>query len=365
MDEDGNSVDWFIVYKLPKYSADSGKLYDGTAYLYLDAKNQQYQISPNDVNSTKSAFYRTLIPIYENYKNGSSDGVMARGFYNDQWPNGGYSTSRGHSKGAWAFDSQDGFFLTQSVPKFPNFLEGGFSYPSSGTYYGQDMMCVSLGVDQFDKLGVHFSFTNPWNYNVSIPDQFVDMVPSLYASTVNETHVTDEPFTATETITSLGGVVFTLFSKYKNADLDMVSEQMAPGLKSDLFSQSWQNSGTNLPSDCDDKYCTYTVEKMYFSQFNVSFSTHDDHSKWAMGAPGGGEFKYPSKWVCLGDMNRQESQEGRSGGYTCFEQAAVNQQYTQMTTDLLDCSDDKSAAVQKEQESFNEKELNMKKVRFN
>ena len=63
MDEDGNSVDWFIVYKLPKYSADSGKLYDGTAYLYLDAKNQQFQISPNDVNSTKSEYFFCRFPV--------------------------------------------------------------------------------------------------------------------------------------------------------------------------------------------------------------------------------------------------------------------------------------------------------------
>ncbi|XP_075239727.1 plancitoxin-1-like [Convolutriloba macropyga] len=342
IDEDGDPVDWYIVYKLPKYSAESGYLYNGTGYLYLDVNTPNFTLSKNNVNSSSSAFYRTLKPIYSNYANSNSqssehsESPFAHGFYNDQWPDNTWTSYRGHTKGAWAFDSLGGFFLTHSVPKFPNFLEGGYSYPSSGCYYGQSMMCISLNASQFDKLGTHFLYTYPWNYNVSIPSQFRGFVPNLVSSTIDEKHVTKKPYTSTETIYSSDGVEFTLFSKWKAADEDMVSEMMAPKLKSDLFSQTWQNSGTNLPSDCQDKYWTFTVQEMYIDEYDVGFSTNRDHSKWAVGAPKG--FEYPSDWVCHGGMNRQASQEGRSGGYTCFRDKSVNHQYVDLTIDLLDCT---------------------------
>jgi len=278
-----------------------------------------------------------LKPVYESYGKDMETYPIAYGFYNDQPPDDSYSTYRGHSKGAWSFDSDQGFFLTHSVPKFPNYLQNGFSYPSSGAYYGQSMMCVTLPSASFNSLGTHFLYTYPLSYNVSIPEELQDMVPNLIKSVVEENHVTEKPYTAVEDIETIGGVSLKLFSKWKDADEDMISDFMAPELKSDLFSQTWQNGNNNLPSDCQDTYWTYTVEHMYISELDVGFSTHDDHSKWAVGAPDG--FKYNSDWVCIGDMNRQESQEDRCGGFMCFENDQVNKQYVQMTVDLLDCDD--------------------------
>ena len=54
IDEEGNAVDWYIVYKLPEHSADSGHLNDGTGYAYLDVNNPKFVISSNDVNSSSS-----------------------------------------------------------------------------------------------------------------------------------------------------------------------------------------------------------------------------------------------------------------------------------------------------------------------
>ena len=54
IDEDGDPVDWYIVYKLPKYSAESGYLYNGTGYLYLDVNTPNFTLSKNNVNSSSS-----------------------------------------------------------------------------------------------------------------------------------------------------------------------------------------------------------------------------------------------------------------------------------------------------------------------
>ena len=136
------------------------------------------------------SFYRTLTPIYKNFH----DSSLGFGFYNDKKPDGFYSYDHGHTKGAFEFDSKEGFWLIHSVPKFPNFVNNGYSYPHSGTVYGQSMLCVTLTLDQFDIVGKHFQYTYPQYYNVSIPEGLQSRVPNLVTSAVNNQHVTEPPY---------------------------------------------------------------------------------------------------------------------------------------------------------------------------
>lgn len=78
--------------------------------------------------------------------------------YNDETPNGTSSESLAHAKGVVAFDGESGFWLTHSVPRFPPPPEDGYSYPPTGTRYGQTMLCVTLDSEQAHVVGKYSAF---------------------------------------------------------------------------------------------------------------------------------------------------------------------------------------------------------------
>jgi deoxyribonuclease-2 len=318
IDEEGSPVDWYVVYKLPRvYLSNRPLVYDGVAYLYLDSNNNTFRLSPNSINSTQGAVYRTLQQVY----NPPTSGDFGYAFYSDQWPNGSWSSSYGHTKGAFGFDMSTGFWLLVNTPKFPNYWNLGFSYPSSGCKYGQQMMCISTALDNFDTLGSYFQYTNPWwmpdSVNVS-SSVFSETLPAL-VDAVAGTVVSQPPWSTQFSVQSLAGVEFTLFGKYKAAGFDMVAAQVAPGVRSDVMSETWQNGAGNLLPNCTGEFWTWMVTKLDFVQADLYFYNDQDHSKWA--SSNGGSY------MCIGDMNREESQETRSGGYVCWDNEAVNTQY--------------------------------------
>lgn len=90
-------------------------------------------------------------------------------FYNDQPPNQPYTEKDGHTKGIVAGNSEGGFWLVHSLPKFPLVNVTTYGYPKSGTMYGQSFLCISMEQQVLDSVGNylknesiagHFSFSN-------------------------------------------------------------------------------------------------------------------------------------------------------------------------------------------------------------
>lgn len=79
--------------------------------------------------------------------------------YNDELPNGTTSGEiHAHAKGVVSFvggGAQAGFWLIHSVPKFPPSPAdpAGYSFPNTGTVYGQTFICVTLPLAQADLIG--------------------------------------------------------------------------------------------------------------------------------------------------------------------------------------------------------------------
>ena len=104
VDEVGKSVDWSIIYKLPKNSEELKPKHrdiieDGLGYMYLTSESQTNgwilsKLSVKDVNSIPG---RVLSPIY-GMKNNSGLFTM---FYNDEHPEGNTSFTLGHTKGLY------------------------------------------------------------------------------------------------------------------------------------------------------------------------------------------------------------------------------------------------------------------------
>ena len=123
-------VDWFILYKLPHLSHSVDPFVaNGTGYIYLDASSSldKWHFSSQSIASPLSLTGLTLAPIY-------SLKDFSYVFYNDQPPNIPISLVYGHSKGVLAFEdqTQTGFWLIHSVPRFPPVIEQGYGYPDSG-----------------------------------------------------------------------------------------------------------------------------------------------------------------------------------------------------------------------------------------
>ena len=59
--ENGNAVDMFIVYKMPKLSdSDVTHVPQGSAYTYLDSNNKTFVMSHKEITDEKSSVGRTL-----------------------------------------------------------------------------------------------------------------------------------------------------------------------------------------------------------------------------------------------------------------------------------------------------------------
>jgi len=124
------SVDWFIIYKLPRLPHSIDPLIaNGTGYIYLDSSSSldQWHLSSESISSSLSLTGLTLESLYKSKENSYM-------FYNDQPPNQPFSLIYGHSKGVLAFEdkTQTGFWLVHSVPRFPPLIEQGYGYPDSG-----------------------------------------------------------------------------------------------------------------------------------------------------------------------------------------------------------------------------------------
>ncbi|MBV8880865.1 MAG: deoxyribonuclease II family protein, partial [Planctomycetaceae bacterium] len=148
-DDDGNPVDWWFGYKVPKLTRDaSTATTSGYEYMYYDPKAGKLTQSPNKMNEPKGALAFTLDALWKQ----PSD---ATGWilYNDEKPPvlpGKDDGSLGHTKGVLAFDldSESAFWLLHSWPKY-----AAPDLPAMPTpLYGQTFLCLSLSINTARKI---------------------------------------------------------------------------------------------------------------------------------------------------------------------------------------------------------------------
>lgn len=74
--------------------------------------------------------------------------------YNDQPPNAKSRSSKGHNKGVILANKKGGLWLIHSVPHFPQF-GSSYSYPETGTIFGQSFLCISMDLTNLNKVGMY------------------------------------------------------------------------------------------------------------------------------------------------------------------------------------------------------------------
>ncbi|XP_030640203.1 deoxyribonuclease-2-beta [Chanos chanos] len=323
LNEDGQPVDWFIIYKLPTYR--EGSIGSGLDYMYLDPSVKTWQLSKFLINETHGALGNTLNQIYENYQSNSS----TYAFYNDGPPVLKYYSNYGHTKGALHFDKLQGFWLIHSVPHFPPFPESGYGYPSTGKPYGQNALCITYRYAEFRQISRQFGYLNPRLYNCSVPVAFRSEMSSLAQLCEGETPalVTNRRL---EKLVSAGGESFFSFAKSQNYVDDIYAAWVAQTLYTNLLAETWQHNIHGLPSNCSLPKHVMNIGRVKLPGPTV-FRSYEDHSKWCVSSSD------KNRWTCLGDLNRGSGQTKRGGGLVCTQNPVIYDAFRQAVAWYIGC----------------------------
>lgn len=351
--EAGESVDWWIVYKIPLLQKDPDQRFrTGLSYAFMtgsqisqhnrnhlsqipiltyDSVHESWKFSDKNIADQDSIFGQTISPLYQEDRQDKRSFLM----YSDQPPETDdekdkvvikersekrkSSSSLAHAKGILAMDTNTGFWLIHSVPQFPdNVTSRKYSYPSSGKENGQVALCISFETGkELDHIVTQLLCMRANIYKYSMNAKFLETNPGI--SDLMARRWPKKVAQSTQEIRSMNGVIFTSYARNsKSEKKDLYLEIIAPSIGSDLLVESWRRgSGDPLSSNCSFKFKVNNVRSVELT-FNESrgpshtsaWSYLEDHSKWAIGT------EKPA--TCIGDINRMASQYKRGGGSVCL-----------------------------------------------
>ncbi|HEX8370749.1 MAG TPA: deoxyribonuclease II family protein [Pyrinomonadaceae bacterium] len=325
MDDNGNPVDWWFLYKVAgKSVASDGSKATGNEYVYFDSSGPQGKkltLSPHLMSdASKGAVSNTLNQIYNNL----DDPDLGWFFYNDEDPITEKTNSeRGHTKGVLCFnlETNSAFWMIHSTPKFS--LKDAYGFPETATGNGQTFLCITLkDADTAKAIAAQM-------YVAQQPNVFLaSKVPASMdsddprAQLINNTVAPGKTSYANFiTFTSRAGQSFKCIARNKYWDTagddDFYNDLVGPALGESLEVETWEHDP--VPGDMDDDK-VHTVNAMKEVNlaplgFTPSFawSEENDHAKLAVSAQ-----NEPVKYVCVGDLNFTIAQEKRSGGTVAF-----------------------------------------------
>ncbi|RVE46629.1 hypothetical protein evm_008702 [Chilo suppressalis] len=376
--EKGEPVDWFYMYKLPRERNHLNPLVrKGVAYMYLTPSKLRggWIMSDLAISDPRSMVGRTLAPLYQ-------DKSIISVVYNDQPPAAEnqpdvlqsvadmYSKSKkglgkqagmkkfkkfklgdkyyddydlaemckmhskfmktrlesGHTKGVLLGDKFTSLWLVHSVPRFPPLPDmhglnvSGYDYPTTGMKYGQSFLCVSVQTSTLNQIATQLKYNEPMIVHHHIPPEFESELPNL-VDVVNNKTIDASPWYHIESFETLVGRKFLSFAKSAMFNDDLYSGLVAEVLQSDLLVESWTNGPGTLDSECSRNFQVRNIERLKFPIAKMSFTSHNDHSKWAVAVAhkmhNSQDTKVADYWVCVGDINRALPQESRGGGTVC------------------------------------------------
>ncbi|XP_015596769.1 plancitoxin-1 [Cephus cinctus] len=355
-DDNNKPIDWYVAYKIPKMSDSSNPLIrQGVAYLYMtsDSSSSGWQLSSKDISSKDSIAGYTLSPLYKN-ENSSDLWIL----YNDQPPNKAPATKYGHTKGVVMVSSKQGFWLIHSVPLFPSVpkdgvdlskssgksemdipSEGKYDYPTSGKHFGQTFLCISMNKDQFDVVGQQLMYNQIVPYRINLPETLKKQY-SVLADAARKKRIKNPPYNHKVSIKSLEEIEFLSFAKSDKWQKDLYDDFLAPQLGVDLLTETWLNGRGKLPSECNGSK-VMNVKSVILEKANVNFKSSHDHSKWAVS----NNNKKNHNWICIGDVNRADTQFNRGGGAVCFNSLNVWRTYRGSVNDIEPCPKKKFSLI--------------------
>ena len=294
-------IDWYFMIKPPA----------STSILYADKSKPEFVKCGYNVTNTSNPVAVTLQPVYDKEKGENISYFL----FNDEVPYGQVSFNQGHTKGVVLFNNKTVVYIAHSVPHYPYNDTDIYGYPHTGIKYGQHFFCMTFGIEELPKLLYQVRMMWPFVYNYKI-------LPNAFAKyQILNAIINNIPFAKTENKNSsvaelkmTDGTNLGAYNKNgtygKDIYDDLISKSFTPPLS--LFSETWQNGKSKLPSYCAPNYFVKNIKMLNFEEFSLEFKETQDHSKWAISANGG------IPYLCFGGVNRMASQFRRGGGMYCF-----------------------------------------------
>lgn len=294
-DDQGKIVDWFYVYKLPVDNTQLG--YDGLNYYYMTSSENEkiWRKSNTKIDDNKSMVGRTVKQIY------NDNDELAVAIYNDEQlidsNNLKSQLESGHTKGVFGANSETGFWLIHSVPKFPPPRnESHYKYPQTARRYGQSLLCITADIENLNTIGKQLIYNEPKFFTLDLPESLEDALPNL-KKLIDGTKITSTPYWNLETVSSIEGTKFKVFAKTGKFGKELYADWVAPTLDTDLLVETWVNGPGKISSDCSKRRGVYNIAEVEIG--DEEFTIHHDHSKWAVSN------NSSVNWICVGDINRE------------------------------------------------------------
>lgn len=281
-------------------------------------------------SETNNAIYNTLKQIFDTQgvHNITSDkgAALSYAVWNDEAPSGKTISGGGHTKGAFAADTKSGFWLIQSLPKFPD-TDGPISsmWSKSASNYGQHYFCISVTANDINNIAGQYLVAQPQVYasanNANLANVAALIASKWSSETTKTLHLT------------VGGFNFTSFIKSPSWGKDLYEDFVQPALqvKAGFAWETWRRS-PYMDAYCPPSYAYPSLNVEGCSVGGDSFSYTDDHSKYGVSQDSG------SPYVCIGDINRMASQFKRGGGTLCFQHKNLWEAMSGVTTKVDTCS---------------------------
>jgi deoxyribonuclease-2 len=322
MNDVGKPVDSWVILKKPQ----------GTTYFYYDSSEKDFKTSPYSLNDSSSgALTHTTQQLWlkdANYV-----------LYNDQVPKAGEENDTatmqfGHTKGFFAFDNKEGFWLTHSIPLFPMGPQESSTYVGLGSnakVYAQHLLCISVSGNTLNDLAGAFLLNRPQIYDSKLTPKANLLKNEKYSNIRN---LIDGEFSTADScqktaLMSQGGMPFTVYSKTAQWNNDLYAGCVAPYEKDTLWVDTWIRGKASGPVCPYTEYDTLDIKSLDFYPLDGAWRETQDHSKWLIT-----EYK---KVVCMGDVNRMTTQYLRGGGTACFNEPVLHAVLKKATTGLDTC----------------------------
>lgn len=323
LDESGQPVDWWFIYKVPQLNAGAGSdsatgyeyvYYDSTIDSNPDPRQRTVAKSPYVLNSDKGALNLTMDAVFKNFKTAApSTGWV---IYNDEMPtsaNRHDDATKGHTKGVLAFDteSKTAFWLLHSWPKFAD--PGASSDPTPK--YGQTYLCISLDLDTANQIAAQMVIHQE-------PQIYLERTADLPATA--PLYILTQPLTAKPTadadvidLKSAGGMPFKVLAKNREWNKDFWNDWVGPKLNDDMDDETWIRGPIPPIADSDGIHKTFDIKYINLGPLGAHWAWPEtnDHAKWGI--------TMHQPWICVGDINRMISQRKRGGGTIAFQNVTL------------------------------------------
>ena len=104
--------------------------------------------------------------------------------------------------------------------------------------------------------------------------------------------------------------------------------------------ETWPNGAGKMPSRCDGPFKVQNIDEIDFNKIatEVDFLTNHDHSKWAVSFSASKRPKSAENYVCIGDINRMDTQKKRGGGTVCFQNKFAWKAFTGIIKKVEPCT---------------------------